>query len=130
MSTMYRLVCADCAEEVWLGDIHPDYELSNSVDIIVPDVLSSKNRTKANDLHITELAFFLVHHVSHQLTVTNERGLASVNLHGELGKIGSIEYLVHLADSEGLSKKETLERGSVLPEGYDALMSAALKDKV
>ena len=127
MSTMYRLVCADCAEEVWLGDIHPDFELSNSVDVIVPDVLSSKNLNRADNLHITELAFFLVQHVSHQLTVVNEHGLGS--MHGDLGEIGSIEFLVHLADLEGLSKQEVFERGSVLPDGYAALLTTALKNK-
>jgi len=124
---MYRVVCADCAEEVWLGDIHPDLEISNSVDVIVPDVLNTKNRIRADNLHITELAFFLVQHVSHRLTVVNEHGLA--NLHGELGEIGSIEFLVHLADLEGLSKQEVFEQGSILPDGYAALLTAALKNK-
>jgi len=126
---MYRIVCADCAEEVWLGDIHPDLEISNAVDVLVPDVLSTKNRIEADNLHITELAFFLVQHVSHRLTVVNEHGLGSANLHGELGEIGSIEFLVHLADLEGPSKQEVFKQGSVLPDGYAALLTATLKNK-
>ena len=127
MSTMYRLVCADCAEEVWLGDVHPDKGISKDLDVIVHARLNSSNRIWAENLYIAELAFFLVQHVSHKLTVVNEHGLGS--LHGELGGIGSIEYLVHLADLEGLSNQEIFERGSVLPEGYADLLTTALKNK-
>lgn len=127
MSVMYRLICADCAEEVLLGDIHPDRNLSKDVDVFVPDNLNSINRTLLGEQTIAELGFFLVKHVSHQLTVVNEFGLASVGLHGELGEIGSVEYLVHLAEIDFIKKREIFERASVLPEGFHATLKDAAK---
>jgi hypothetical protein len=119
---MYRLICADCAEEVWLGDVHPDYGISRKVDVIIPDRLNSGDISPGGNFLTNELGFFLVRHVSHRLTVVNENGLASAGLHGRLDQIDSIEYLEHLADVDSVSKTEIFNRASILPEGFEAIL--------
>jgi len=123
MSVMYRLVCVDCAEEVWLGDIHLDKGISKDVDVVVPDWLNSANLKDGQNSRIMELGYFLVQHAAHKLTFVNEFALATFEV--ELESIGSKEYLVHLADINGKPKAEIFKQASVFPEGLRTQLQEA-----